>query len=196
MSVHLLGWEGEAPKEAYMVRGTPVFQTVSTVFKKEEDECYWLGTKRISDDEFLTMVKGGFITLIPGMRMISVGEGPVEAMLIADREAPQSFLVQQASCVQDIRFSLYYTVNDLQEEVTKITDSLFEAFLNTGAVDAKVLSSAFALDIRNPKVHALAVLSSSERSEYTLKRAKALLSEKDLQKLVNLVENNYTSWKS
>jgi len=144
MTTHLIGWQGSQPNdELYMIRATPVFQAWSTVFQEEPEEAYWLGDKRISREEFevLSIVK------MPGRNFVTVvgfdSSCGVNSILVTDREAPKCFHRPEASCVHDIRFSLYVSESDAEKAIEEMASNMLES----GITDPKALHTIAVLQV-------------------------------------------------
>lgn len=127
MSTHLIGWHGAPLNETYMIRVVPVFHTVSTVFREEPEELYWLGRKQISRSEFELLS----INKMPGRNLITCD--PADVMLVANQESPKPFWRPEAHWVSSIRFSLYLSEEDAKEVIEKIASDVISEGANPQA---------------------------------------------------------------
>jgi hypothetical protein len=166
--IELIGWEGEAPEEAYIVRGIPVYSV---------GESYWLGTDELPASQYEDLESRGLVTKL---------EGPVQVkdkrshILVSRANVPAAFHLPTAFEASGLRLALYGTGDERSDAVGGVLEELVSDFLTNGTVPGKAVASAFALDPHHPKAHALCALTSpKERSAYVRQRAKVLLKERD-----------------
>lgn len=190
MSTYLIGWEGEAPNESYATTGTPVYREGEAA--SGCTHFYWYGSDLISKQVFDYLINGEYLTLLKAPVKIK-GDSPLSnKVLVVEASAPYPFAVPLQLYVEEYKISFYKTVEKCKRDVNNLIDLLFKDFMNTKKIEKRTLSSAFALNPRNPQVNFMCVAAAESGSvalANTL-RARALIQDpKDLQTFETLLRS-------
>ncbi len=176
--IQLLGWEGEAPSEAFVVRGVPLYF---------DGGQHFLGETPLEPSQLSLLEQGGFLTLLRSP--ISVSDCR-RRLLVARRDAPSYFRIRNATEIDSFALSAYRTDADVAAAIGEIVDRIAAEYIAGVDIPSKVISSAFALAPRSPKIHALCVVcATAERRSYVLRRARALIAERNYREFDALLED-------